>query len=170
MPPRMRIVEKKIGDVERRPPRLAHRRLLERSPSDEDAILCGLDESEVSMHIGCWVAGFLGCYDTGVPSNRATPQPSNPAQIRKMFGAIATRYDRANTILSGGIHHLWRRRAVFSSGIRAGEKVLDCATGTGDLAIAFAKAGANVIGTDFTPEMIALARAKAPAIRFEVAD
>ncbi len=56
------------------------------------------------------------------------------------------------------------------SGIRAGEKVLDCATGTGDLAIAFRKAGASVIGTDFTPEMIELARTKAPEIRFEVAD
>ena len=87
-----------------------------------------------------------------------------------MFASIATRYDRANTILSAGVHHLWRRRAVRSSGVRVGEKVLDCATGTGDLAIAFARAGADVIGTDFTPEMIALARAKAPAIRFEVAD
>src|SRR5205823_13031339 len=80
------------------------------------------------------------------------------------------RYDRANTILSGGIHHLWRRRVVRRAGVRAGDKVLDCATGTGDLAIRFAKEGASVVGTDFTPEMIALARAKAPAIRFEVAD
>jgi demethylmenaquinone methyltransferase / 2-methoxy-6-polyprenyl-1,4-benzoquinol methylase len=87
-----------------------------------------------------------------------------------MFAAIAARYDRANTILSGGIHHLWRRRLVRRAGVRAGDKVLDCATGTGDLAIRFAKAGANVVGTDFTPEMIELARAKAPLIRFEVAD
>ena len=56
------------------------------------------------------------------------------------------------------------------AGVRAGDKVLDCATGTGDLAIRFAKAGANVVGTDFTPEMIELARAKAPSIQFEVAD
>ena len=47
-----------------------------------------------------------------------------------MFGAIASRYDRANTILSGGIHHLWRRRVVRRAGVRAGERVLDCATGT----------------------------------------
>ena len=87
-----------------------------------------------------------------------------------MFGAIAARYDRANTILSGGIHHLWRRRVVRRAGVRAGDKVLDCATGTGDLAIRFAQKGATVIGTDFTPEMIELARAKAPSIRFEVAD
>jgi demethylmenaquinone methyltransferase/2-methoxy-6-polyprenyl-1,4-benzoquinol methylase len=93
-----------------------------------------------------------------------------PERIRSMFASIATRYDRANTILSGGVHHLWRHRAVRRSGVRRGDHVLDCATGTGDLAIAFHKAGANVTGTDFTPEMIELARAKAPQIRFEVAD
>lgn len=87
-----------------------------------------------------------------------------------MFASIASRYDRANTVLSGGVHHLWRRRAVRRAGVRAGQRVLDCATGTGDLAIAFRKAGADVVGIDFTPAMIDLARAKAPDIRFEVAD
>ncbi len=87
-----------------------------------------------------------------------------------MFASIAARYDRANTILSAGVHHLWRRRAVRGASVRRGERVLDCATGTGDLAIAFRHAGAEVIGTDFTPEMIELAHAKAPSIRFEIAD
>ena len=87
-----------------------------------------------------------------------------------MFASIASRYDRANTVLSGGVHHQWRRKLVRRSGVRPGQKVLDCATGTGDLAIRFATKGAEVVGTDFTPEMIALARAKAPNIRFEVAD
>ncbi|MGZ8851589.1 MAG: class I SAM-dependent methyltransferase, partial [Thermoanaerobaculia bacterium] len=63
----------------------------------------------------------------------------DPERIHSMFAAIARRYDRANTILSGGIHHWWRRRAVRWSGTRAGDRVLDCATGTGDLAIAFWK-------------------------------
>ena len=90
-----------------------------------------------------------------------------------MFASIATRYDRANTLMSGGIHHLWRRRAVRRARVRPGDAVLDCATGTGDLAIAFKRAvgaGGRVVGTDFTPEMIALARAKASGIEFEVAD
>lgn len=90
-----------------------------------------------------------------------------------MFGAISGRYDRANTILSGGIHHLWRKRCVRMSGAKAGDQVLDCATGTGDLAIAFRKAvepGGRVVGTDFTPEMIDLARVKDRQIDFEVAD
>jgi demethylmenaquinone methyltransferase/2-methoxy-6-polyprenyl-1,4-benzoquinol methylase len=90
-----------------------------------------------------------------------------------MFASISTRYDRANTVLSGGVHHLWRRQAVRWSGAKAGDRVLDCATGTGDLAIAFHNAvtpGGSVIGTDFVPEMLTLARAKAPGITFEVAD
>lgn len=91
-------------------------------------------------------------------------------RIRDMFASIATRYDRANQILSGGVHHLWRRAAVRWAGVRGGERVLDCATGTGDLAIAFARAGARVTGTDFVPEMIERAKVKAPSIAFEVAD
>ena len=97
----------------------------------------------------------------------------DPAKIRDMFASISSRYDRANTVLSGGIHHLWRRKAVRWAGARAGDQVLDCATGTGDLAIAFAKKvgkTGRVIGTDFVPEMLTLARAKSRAVTFEVAD
>lgn len=95
------------------------------------------------------------------------------SRIRAMFGAIASRYDRANTVLSAGIHHRWRREAVAHAQARPGERVLDCATGTGDLAIAFKAAvgeAGRVLGTDFVPEMIAIARTKAPGIAFDVAD
>jgi demethylmenaquinone methyltransferase/2-methoxy-6-polyprenyl-1,4-benzoquinol methylase len=94
----------------------------------------------------------------------------DPAKIRTMFAAISRRYDRANTMLSGGVHHLWRRKAVRRANVKPGDRVLDCATGTGDLAIAFRKAGAQVTGTDFVPEMLDVARTKAPDITFEVAD
>ena len=94
----------------------------------------------------------------------------DPTRIRTMFASISTRYDRANTILSGGVHHLWRRRAVRMAEVKPGDRVLDCATGTGDLAIAFHNAGAQVIGTDFVPEMLDLARAKTKDVTFEVAD
>jgi demethylmenaquinone methyltransferase/2-methoxy-6-polyprenyl-1,4-benzoquinol methylase len=89
-----------------------------------------------------------------------------------MFGSIAGRYDRANTIMSAGVHHLWRRKAVRWSGAKDGDAVLDCATGTGDLAIAFKNVvgRGRVVGTDFTPEMIELARQKSADIAFEVAD
>jgi len=94
----------------------------------------------------------------------------DPTRIRTMFASISSRYDRTNTILSGGVHHLWRRRAVHMAKVKPGDRVLDCATGTGDLAIAFRNAGAEVTGTDFVPEMLELARAKTHDITFELAD
>ncbi|HYO77788.1 MAG TPA: bifunctional demethylmenaquinone methyltransferase/2-methoxy-6-polyprenyl-1,4-benzoquinol methylase UbiE [Thermoanaerobaculia bacterium] len=93
--------------------------------------------------------------------------------MRSMFAAISSRYDRTNTVLSGGIHHLWRRKAVRAANAKAGDHVLDCASGTGDLAIAFRKAvGASgrVVGTDFVPEMLEIARTKTADVEFEVAD
>jgi demethylmenaquinone methyltransferase / 2-methoxy-6-polyprenyl-1,4-benzoquinol methylase len=105
-----------------------------------------------------------------VPDNYTGP---DAAKIRMMFASIAARYDRANTILSAGVHHRWRRRAVSRANAKKGDEVLDCATGTGDLAIAFRRAvGATgrVVGTDFSPEMLELARAKAPDIAFGPAD
>jgi demethylmenaquinone methyltransferase/2-methoxy-6-polyprenyl-1,4-benzoquinol methylase len=108
--------------------------------------------------------------------DRSTGEPyrgPDAGRIRTMFGSIARRYDRANTVLSAGVHHRWRAKAVRWSGAREGERVLDCATGTGDFAIAFRNAVGDrgeVVGTDFTPEMIELARLKDRRIRFEVAD
>jgi demethylmenaquinone methyltransferase/2-methoxy-6-polyprenyl-1,4-benzoquinol methylase len=103
-------------------------------------------------------------------SNYSGPDPN---RIRSMFASISTRYDRANTVLSAGVHHLWRKKAVRVSGAKPGDRVLDCATGTGDLAIAFKKAvgpGGRVLGTDFVPEMLELAKTKARDVDFEVAD
>ena len=99
------------------------------------------------------------------------------SRIRSMFASIAGGYDRANTLLSGGLHHQWRNRVVDWSGARPGSEILDCATGTGDLALAFARrlgGQGRVVGTDFCEEMLALAPAKARArsleIAFELAD
>lgn len=98
-------------------------------------------------------------------------------QVRQMFARIAPRYDLANEVLSLGIHRSWRRVAVRESGVRPGETVLDCATGTGDLALEFKRAvgpTGKVIGTDFCAEMLAVAPRKAQranlSIDFEVAD
>ncbi len=98
-------------------------------------------------------------------------------QVRQMFAQIAPRYDLANEVLSLGIHRSWRRVAVAESGVRPGQSVLDCATGTGDLALAFKRAvgpTGKVIGTDFCAEMLAVAPQKALRaklqVEFEVAD
>jgi len=94
-----------------------------------------------------------------------------------MFASIAGSYDRANQILSFGMHHGWRAAAVRSSGARAGDRILDCATGTGDLALAFRRAvgpEGDVVGTDFCEEMLALASKKSDraglSVRYEPAD
>lgn len=84
-------------------------------------------------------------------------------QIRDMFDEVAPGYDRANQILSLGVHHQWRRRLVRAAVAQPGMKVLDCATGTGDLAFEFKRAvGSNgqVTGLDFSPQMISLAKRK----------
>jgi demethylmenaquinone methyltransferase / 2-methoxy-6-polyprenyl-1,4-benzoquinol methylase len=98
-------------------------------------------------------------------------------QVHRMFSQIAPRYDAANDVMSLGIHRLWRRTAVRLSGAAPGQAVLDCATGTGDLALAFKRAvGAqgSVLGTDFNADMLTPAPAKARAagleVAFEVAD
>jgi len=98
-------------------------------------------------------------------------------QVREMFASIARRYDAANEVLSLGVHRGWRRAAVRLSGVVPGDRVLDCATGTGDLALAFKRAvgpTGEVVGTDFCAEMLASAPAKARRagleVRFEVAD
>jgi demethylmenaquinone methyltransferase/2-methoxy-6-polyprenyl-1,4-benzoquinol methylase len=98
-------------------------------------------------------------------------------EVRSMFASIAGDYDKVNSVLSFGIHHFWRYVAVKESGAKSGDSVLDCATGTGDLAISFKeKVGESgyVLGTDFCAEMIEPAPAKAKGkelnIDFEVAD
>lgn len=98
-------------------------------------------------------------------------------KIRSMFGEIAGKYDLANTILSAGIHHLWRKSLVKWSGAKKGDRVLDCATGTGDLAIEFKQVvdgAGEVTGTDFCAEMLIPAPDKAArkglSIKFEQAD
>ncbi|MBZ4398034.1 bifunctional demethylmenaquinone methyltransferase/2-methoxy-6-polyprenyl-1,4-benzoquinol methylase UbiE [Myxococcus sp. MISCRS1] len=98
-------------------------------------------------------------------------------EVRQMFSSIATKYDVTNEVLSFGIHRLWRRTAVRLSQAKPGDSVLDCASGTGDLALAFKrKVGAtgHVIGTDFCAEMLESGPAKAAKaglqVDFQVAD
>ncbi|MGM0545278.1 MAG: bifunctional demethylmenaquinone methyltransferase/2-methoxy-6-polyprenyl-1,4-benzoquinol methylase UbiE [Bacteroidota bacterium] len=98
-------------------------------------------------------------------------------KVRNMFADIADDYDRVNNILSFGIHHIWRSQTVELSEAKLGDRVLDCATGTGDLALEFKEAVGDegyVLGTDFCAEMIEHAPAKADehglVVDFEVAD
>ena len=81
-----------------------------------------------------------------------------------MFDRIAGVYDRMNAVMTAGLHHQWRRRAADLAALNPGERALDVATGTGDLALELARRvapGGTVIGTDFSERMLELARAKA---------
>jgi len=79
-----------------------------------------------------------------------------------MFGGIARRYDLANHTLSCGIDFYWRKRAANTVASWRPCKILDLATGTGDLALALQKKlpDAEVTGVDFLPEMLELAQRK----------
>ena len=93
-------------------------------------------------------------------------------KVQAMFGEIAGRYDLLNRVMSGGVDVLWRKRTVreappATEGPLAGRPILDVCCGTGDLAFEYQphaeKTGADVIGTDFTQEMLALTERKQPA-------
>ncbi|MEA2449572.1 MAG: demethylmenaquinone methyltransferase / 2-methoxy-6-polyprenyl,4-benzoquinol methylase [Thermoleophilaceae bacterium] len=90
-----------------------------------------------------------------------------------MFDRIAAVYDLMNSVMTAGLHHRWRERAADLAAVGPGDRVLDVATGTGDLAIELRRRvgdGGEVIGSDFSERMLELARDKAPAIRFEQAN
>jgi demethylmenaquinone methyltransferase/2-methoxy-6-polyprenyl-1,4-benzoquinol methylase len=83
-----------------------------------------------------------------------------------MFDRIAGVYDLLNTTMSAGLHHRWRERAADLARVGPGSRVLDVATGTGDLAIELARRvspGGEVVGSDFAEAMLARARDKASA-------
>jgi demethylmenaquinone methyltransferase / 2-methoxy-6-polyprenyl-1,4-benzoquinol methylase len=95
-----------------------------------------------------------------------------------MFGLVAKRYDLLNTVMTAGLHHAWRQRAVEKADLAPGESALDVCCGTGDLALELAgrvAPGGHVVGCDFSEPMLDLAREKARArgaagVRFEWAD
>jgi len=86
----------------------------------------------------------------------------NPAAVNEMFAAIARRYDLANHVLSCGLDFYWRRRAAGIVADWQPKKILDLATGTGDLAIALQEGipNAEITGSDFSKEMLEIAKQK----------
>jgi demethylmenaquinone methyltransferase / 2-methoxy-6-polyprenyl-1,4-benzoquinol methylase len=91
-------------------------------------------------------------------------------QVQAMFDRIAGVYDLMNGVMTAGMHHRWRSRAADLAGAAPSTTILDVATGTGDLAIEMASRGSEVVGMDFSGEMLAIARRKAPRLRFEQGD
>ncbi len=101
------------------------------------------------------------------------------SRVREMFAQIAPRYDLMNHLLSLGIDILWRKRTVRELRLDGKLPILDCCTGTGDLALMLAQRMAGrveVVGTDFCAPMLQLAKKKHEvsasgyAVRFLEAD
>lgn len=93
-----------------------------------------------------------------------------PDAVRTMFDRIAPVYDAMNRVMTVGLDIRWRRLAAGAA-VRPGDRVLDAACGTGDLAVADVRAGAaGVVGLDFSEAMLARARRKAPQIEWVQGD
>lgn len=82
-------------------------------------------------------------------------------RVAEVFHSVAAKYDLMNDLMSGGLHRLWKRFTIGKARLREGMKVLDIASGTGDLAIAFAKrvgTSGEVWHTDINSSMLAVGR------------
>jgi len=88
-------------------------------------------------------------------------ESAKAARVGGVFSTVAARYDLMNDLMSGGLHRLWKAFTVLQSGVREGQRVLDVAAGSGDLALEFSKrAGASgeVWLTDINGEMLQIGR------------
>lgn len=87
-----------------------------------------------------------------------------------MFDDVAPRYDVVNSLLTLGIDRLWRHHTIAAVGPGPGQLILDLAAGTGALSRPFYKAGATVIPVDLSAGMLAVGKAREPALPFVNAD
>jgi demethylmenaquinone methyltransferase/2-methoxy-6-polyprenyl-1,4-benzoquinol methylase len=82
-------------------------------------------------------------------------------RVRGVFDSVAPRYDLMNDVMSGGLHRLWKRFTIAKTGLRAGDRALDVAAGSGDLAIGLARRvgpTGRVVVTDVNANMLAAGR------------
>jgi demethylmenaquinone methyltransferase/2-methoxy-6-polyprenyl-1,4-benzoquinol methylase len=88
---------------------------------------------------------------------QSVPEDEKSKRVAGVFDSVAPRYDLMNDLMSAGLHRLWKRFAVEASGVRPGERVLDIAGGTGDLARLFSRRvgpQGEVALTDINPGML----------------
>ena len=88
------------------------------------------------------------------------PEAEKSAKVREVFASVAPSYDIMNDLMSGGMHRLWKKFTIDLASVKPGQNVLDVASGSGDLAIAFAKAAGagNVWQTDINEAMLKVGR------------
>ena len=86
------------------------------------------------------------------------PEAEKAARVGQVFDQVAGRYDLMNDLMSLGLHRAWKRFAVWLARVQPGERVLDVATGSGDLARALSERGAQVWMTDVNHRMLCVGR------------
>ena len=94
---------------------------------------------------------------------REVPEGEKARRVGEVFRSVAPSYDLMNDLMSLGMHRWWKRFAIEMSGVRAGSRVLDVASGSGDLAAAFAERVGDaglVCMTDINPAMLRVGRDK----------
>lgn len=103
------------------------------------------------------------------------PGEHRAERVEDLFATIAPQYDRINDLQSFGMHRLWKRRLVKMTQVQPGDRALDVCCGTGDIAEALARAGADTTGFDFSKPMLAVAeqrnsKAQIPHLKFQQGD
>ena len=93
-----------------------------------------------------------------------------PADVRRMFDAVARRYDLTNDVLSLGQDRRWRRDVIDAVDARPGQLVLDLAAGTGTSSEPFAERGATVVPCDFSIGMLRVGKRARPHLPFTAGD
>jgi demethylmenaquinone methyltransferase/2-methoxy-6-polyprenyl-1,4-benzoquinol methylase len=88
------------------------------------------------------------------------PGPQRAAKVTALFSRVAPRYDLMNDVQSFGLHRYWKWRLVGLSGAGPGTRALDVCCGTGDIALALGRKGAETMGVDFNDAMLEVARNK----------
>jgi demethylmenaquinone methyltransferase / 2-methoxy-6-polyprenyl-1,4-benzoquinol methylase len=89
-----------------------------------------------------------------------TDDGQRAARVNDLFALVAPRYDLMNDLQSFGLHRWWKRRLVKMARVQTGERALDLCCGTGDIALALAQRGAQVMGLDFNRPMLDVAESK----------
>ena len=89
------------------------------------------------------------------------PGEQRAERVKALFDTVAHRYDCINDLQSFGLHRYWKRRLLRLAQVKLGLRALDVCCGTGDIALALAKRGANTVGLDFSAAMLAIAQRRA---------
>ncbi|HYD33105.1 MAG TPA: bifunctional demethylmenaquinone methyltransferase/2-methoxy-6-polyprenyl-1,4-benzoquinol methylase UbiE [Methylophilaceae bacterium] len=92
---------------------------------------------------------------------KSVSEAEKTRKVRDVFHSVARRYDLMNDVMSGGLHRLWKRFTIEVSGVKAGDRVLDIAGGTGDISRLFAKKigrDGQLVLTDINAAMLGIGR------------